>query len=703
MNCLAVKVISMNDLSALLQPTSIALIGASPEAGKLAGRPLSYLKRYGYQGLVYAVNPKYQEIDGVPCYASVSKLPKDIDLALILLPAHGVAEALEQCALQGVRCAISIAGGFAEAGGEAEQDRLTAICQQYGIRLVGPNCVGVLHPALGMTATFSSELRNRMPRPGKMALFTQSGALGNALLQSFNDLDIGLAYWVSSGNEADIGLLDLVEHALGDDNINLIALYIEGLKHGELLQSLAKRARQQKKAIVVLRAGKSQLGRAAAVSHTGKLAGAWKVWQDVALQSGLISVNTLDELLDVAITFETLGFPAQSEMEGLGVLTVSGGMGVLISDGAAESKLPLPPFSSSTQEKLRALLPAQMAVANPVDTALFTNEKGFAACAEAVLQDDGIGVLLVVMTRLAHDYKAMLPWLEKLSIEARKAHKCVAISYLSSSDAFDREDRKRLTQSGALVLPTPDRLVAALGHRHSVKGELSSITTGHNDLHPSHSPADFLVQAKVPQLAEGLFQSIDAAVDFANAQGYPVVLKVASPDIPHKTEAGGVALTIPDEDSLRLIWVKMGESVSAYAPHAKIDGYLVQPMILDGFELIVGCSIDPELGRVLMVGAGGVWAEVLDDVRFLALPTSEVEIHSALCSLKIAPILAGARGQNSLDVTAATKVIQRLAQQFMVDDWVQEVDINPLRVRNAGFGAVALDTLVISKTNMQRK
>lgn len=687
----------MKDLSALLEPASIALIGASPDAGKLAGRPLSYLQRYGYQGKVYAVNPKYKDIAGIACYPNISELPRDIDLALILLPAHGVADALEQCALQGVKCAISIAGGFAEAGGQAEQDRLSEICQQYGIRLVGPNCVGVLHPALGMTATFSSELRNRMPRAGKMALFTQSGALGNALLQSFNDLDIGLAYWVSSGNEADVGLLDLVEHALDDDNINLITLYVEGLKQGERLLSLAKIARQRQKAIVVLRAGKSQLGRAAAVSHTGKLAGAWKVWQDVARQAGLISVDTLDDLLDVAIAFDSLGFPEKSHLDGLGVLTVSGGMGVLISDGASDYGLPLPTFSASTQLKLRALLPAQMTVANPVDTALFTDEKGFAGCAEAVLQDENVGVLVVVMTRLAHDYKAMLPWLERLSQSARQVHKCVAISYLSSSDAFEKQDRQRLMQSGALILPTPDRLVAALGHRYGVKQDLATLVAPQQSPARSESIADFLKLAGVPQLPEGLFQSIDQAVNFATVQGYPVVLKVSSADIPHKTEAGGVALNLLDESSLRTAWTKMVSTVQAYAPNANIDGYTVQPMILDGFELIVGCSVDPELGRVLMVGAGGVWAEVLDDVRFLALPTSETEIEVVINSLRIAPILAGARGQAPLDVAAATRVIHQLAQQFMIDDWVQEVDINPLRVRTKGLGVVALDTLVIPK------
>ncbi|RFO95249.1 hypothetical protein DIC66_19235 [Rhodoferax lacus] len=690
----------MSSLHSLLQPASIALVGASPDARKLAGRPLAYLLRYGFQGQVFAVNPKYPDIGGVPCFPSISALPRDIDLALILLPAHQVADALEQCALQGVRCAISIAGGFAEAGSAAEQQRLTDICQTHGIRLIGPNCVGALHPALGMAATFSSELRNRMPRPGRMALFTQSGALGNALLQSFNDLDIGLAYWVSSGNEADVGLMDLVEHSIEDDNINLIALYIEGLKHGERLSELTRKARLKNKAIVVLRAGKSQLGRAAAVSHTGKLAGAWKVWQDVSRQAGIISVETLDELLDVAIVFDRLGFPGGSGTQGLGVLTVSGGMGVLISDAAAEFQLPLPPFSGATQARLRGLLPAQMTVANPVDTALFTDEMGFAACAEAVLEDPGIDVLLVVMTRLAHDYKAMLPWLAKQANTARKIGKCLAISYLSSSDAFEREDRSLLLESGALMLPTPDRVARALGHRHRV-AQLPRYTAQPQVDTPQQSQTmqDFLRLAGVPQVPEGLFQDMGAAVKFADTQGYPVVLKVSSPDIAHKTEAGGVALNLKDADSLRASWLQMEQSVATYAPLARIDGYAVQPMVLDGFELIVGCSVDPELGRVLMVGAGGIYAEVFDDVCFLALPTSAPEIRAVLAGLRCAPILAGARGQPALDIEAATQAILRLASQFVADEWVREVDINPLRVRMNGRGAIALDTLVVPDKN----
>jgi acyl-CoA synthetase (NDP forming) len=684
-------------LSALLAPQSIALIGASPDAGKLPGRPLAYLKRYGFTGQVYAVNPKYTDIDGVPCVDRIADLPRDIDLAMILLPAAGVADALEQCALQGVRTAISIAGGFAEAGDTAAQEVLSALCRQHGIRLVGPNCVGVLNPALGMTATFSSELRRRMPRPGRLALFTQSGALGNALLQSFNDLDIGLAYWVSTGNEADLGVLELVEHAIDDDGVDLIGLYVEGLKGGSELLALARRARAKNKAIMVLRAGQSQLGRAAAVSHTGKLAGAWKVWCDVARQAGLIAVDCLDDMIDLAVAFQALGYPQSTASPSLGVLTISGGMGVLISDEAARFGTPLPPFTAGTQAALRELLPPQMSVANPVDTALFANEGGFGACAEAVIRDPNIGVLLVVLTRLAHDYKALLPWLERLALQGRSQGKALAVSFLSSSDPFEREDRLRLLQAGVLVLPTPERLVAALGRRAQVMVPLAAGEVRQVARTSSGSVAQFLQAAAVPQVPEQVCAQLDDALAFARQQGFPVVLKVASPDIAHKSEAGGVALNLGDEDALRQAWQVMVRSVAAHAPEARIDGYSVQPMVLDGFELIVGCSIDPELGRVLMVGAGGIWAEVLDDVGFLALPASRQEITDLLGRLKIAPILAGARGQGPLDVAAAVEVIWQIGQQFLVDDWVAEVDINPLRVRALGRGAVALDTLVLAQ------
>jgi acyl-CoA synthetase (NDP forming) len=685
-------------LDRLLAPRAVAVVGASPDAGKLAGRPLGYLRRYGFAGKVYAVNPKYREIDGVPCVPAVDDLPDGIDLALLLVPAGGVASALEACGRRGIPFAISIASGFAEAGRPDLQEELVRICRRCGIRLVGPNCVGLLNPRLGVTATFSTELRRRMPRPGLLALVTQSGALGNSLLQSLNDLDIGLTSWISTGNEADLGVLDFVEHFIDDPDCRTIALFVEGLKDGSRLLPLSRRARAAGKALVVLRAGRSDLGRAASASHTGKLAGSARVWRDVARQAGLIEVGTLDELLDLVLALDVLGPASQDAAEGLGVLTISGGLGVLISDAAADHGLAIPRFSAGTREGLRALLPAQMTVANPVDTALFTDERGYARCAELVLGDPGVGTLLLVLTSLAHDYRALVPWLTGLAGVARAGGRHVAVTFLSSSDQLDRKDRDTLLRAGLLVLPSAERVVAALARRRRAAGTVPPPPAA-AVLAPGgeRTTAGFLARASVPLVPEALCRTPEEARRFAEKTGFPVVLKIASPDIAHKTEVGGVVVGIADPAALDEAWRTVARSVALKAPHARIDGMQVQAMVRDGVELIVGGSVDPELGRVLMLGAGGIWAEVLEDVTFLALPAGPEEIAAALKRLRIHPLLTGARGRPRLDLDAAVAVMHRLADAFLAETWVGELDINPLIVRPEGLGAVAVDALVVAR------
>ena len=686
-------------LSRLLHPRAIAVIGASPDASKLAGRPMAYLRKFGFAGGVYPVNPKHAEINGVHCYGSVAELPDGVDLALILLPANGVAKSLQDCGEAGIPFAISIAGGFSEAGAPQAQQRLTDICRSTGIRLIGPNCVGLLNPRHGVTATFSTVLKQRMPRPGSIALLTQSGALGNSLLQSFNDLDLGLATWVSTGNEADLGVLELVEHFIDDDAVKLVVLFVEGLKNGDRLLSLARRAHAAGKSIAVLRAGRSQQGRAASISHTGKLAGAWKVWRDVAQQAGLIEIDSLDDLLDLALAFDVAGDPAHDAAAGLGVLTISGGLGVLISDAAAACNLPLPSFSDATQVSLRSILPPQMAVANPVDTALFTDERDYAKCADAVLADPAIGTLLLILTSLAHDYEALLPWIETLGQRAAGVGKHVAVSFLSSADQLAREPRQRLMAAGVVVLPTAERVVAALGRRcaslrvHPSAHDLPMVTNTSGEL--ERSAIAFLGRAQVPLVRERVCQTVQEAQAFAASTGYPVVLKVVSPDLPHKSKAGGVALDLAHAEALERAWESMLATVAERAPGARIEGYAVQPQISEGLELIVGCSVDPEIGRVVMIGAGGIWAELLDDVRFLGLPATDGEIRRTLQSLRVAPLFAGARGKSALDLEAAVGVISRLARRFLEETWVTEVDLNPLLVRPLNGGAVALYFLVL--------
>lgn len=685
-------------LEALLAPRAVAVVGASPDSAKLAGRPLRYFRRYGFEGALFAVNPKYPEIDGVPCVASIDDLPDGIDLALLLVPAPAVPAAVEACGRRGIPYAISIASGFAEAGDHALQAELERLCRTYGVRLVGPNCVGLLNPRRGVTATFSTELRRRMPRPGRLALVTQSGALGNALLQGINDLDIGLASWVSTGNEADLGVLDFVEHFLDDPDCDTIALFVEGLRDGERLLPLARRARALGKAVIVLRAGRSELGRAASISHTGKLAGSSRVWRDVARQAGLVEVGSLDEMLDLVLALDVLGPAGADTADGLGVLTVSGGLGVLISDAAADHGVPLPRFSEGTRAGLRGLLPPQMSVANPVDTALFTDERGYAACAEAVLEDPGIGTLLLVLTSLAHDYKALTPWITELAGRARPKGRRVAVTFLSSGDLLDPADRQALLAAGVLVLPSAERVVGTLGRRRRAgapAGPPAAAAGTRADA--GGGSGGFLARAGIAEVPQAVCRTPDEAAAFAGRVGYPVVLKVSSPDIAHKTEVGGVALGLADEAALRSAWTAVAASVAARAPGARVEGMQVQAMVQDGVELILGGLIDPELGRVLLVGAGGIWTEVLEDVRFLGLPASPAEIEEALWGLRVAPLLAGARGRPAMDVPAAVEAIRRLAEVFQAEDGIAEIDINPLIVRPEGLGAVAVDALVVGR------
>ena len=365
------------DLTRLFAPRAIALVGASPDEAKLSGRPLRYLERYGFKGGVFPVNPRHAVIGGHHSFARIADIDAPIDVALLLAAADQVAPALEEAGKCGIPFAIAIASGFAEAGDGARQADLSRICLETGIRLVGPNCVGILNPANGTTATFSTVLKTKLPRPGSIVLITQSGAIGNGLLQSFNHHDLGLRAWASTGNEADLGALDFLSHFLRDEECRVIAMFVEGFKQGERLVPLVKEARHLGKIVIALRAGRSDAGRAASRSHTGKLAGQARVYDGLARQAGLIEVDSVEALIDMLLAVETVGVDA-ARPPGLGILSISGGLGVVMSDVAAALDLTVPLFAENTRAALKTVLPPQNSVANPVDTALFASEKGTA-------------------------------------------------------------------------------------------------------------------------------------------------------------------------------------------------------------------------------------------------------------------------------------------------------------------------------------
>ena len=624
----------------LFQPRGIALIGASPDPAKLPGRPVAYLQRYGYEGGIYPVNPKHREIGGLPCFAAVAEITGPVNVALILLPGHAVPAALDQCGACGISYAIIIASGFAEAGNHDLQSELVAIAKRCGIRVIGPNCVGLIRPKDAVTATFSTVVGRTMPQSGGLALVTQSGALGNGFLQSFVDFGIGLSCWISTGNEIDLGALDFVDYLLDDENSQAIAMFVEGFKDGSRLVEIGEKARNRGKPLIVLRGGTSDEGRVASASHTGKLAGSEAVWASVSRQAGLIEVHSPQDLVETCLALQIIGARNDTGIDGLGVLTISGGLGVLVADTCAGAGLKLPTFRQEAQTRLHEILPAQAAVANPVDTALFADETAFAQCATIVSEDPGVSVVMLILTSLAHDYESLVSWLEEFGPQTAARGKRILVSYLSTSDPLAPEAVRRLLAAGVLVLPEPQRAVRVLGRLNRLNAWFAR-TRATRTLAISHagsggiSAGDFLGRAGLPLVRERLCPTKAKAEAAAMEIGFPVALKVAAKDIQHKTDVGGVRLGLRTVSDVARAWDEIAHAVETRAPGNRIVGMMVQEMVEGGVELIVGCRRDPEFGPVIMLGGGGIWAELLDDVTFRALPVDEDDVLAMLRELKI--------------------------------------------------------------------
>lgn len=681
-------------LECLLNPRGVAIVGASPDVRKLAGRPLAYFGRNGYTGPVHPVNPKHDTIDGRRCYASISEVPDPVDLALILLSAEHVPDAVAACGGRGIPYAVSVASGFAEAGNAALQDRLREACRLHGVRLIGPNCVGLLAVPERVTATFSTEVGRCMPRTGGLALVTQSGALGNSLLQSCNALGIGVRAWVSTGNEVDLGVLDIVDYLVDDEQTTHFAVFLEGLKDGPRLRAVTERARRAGKPILALHAGTSDLGREVSATHTSKLAGGARVWEGVSRQFGIVTVDTLDDLVDLCLALHVFGAPRPRSEDGLGLLTVSGGLGVLLCDLCTAAGIPLPSLAPATAERLRAMLPPAARVANPVDTALFADESQYLSCAEAVLEDERISSLSLILTSLAHDYEELALGLEMLGVRALAAGKRVVLSFLSSSDPLPRELADRLAHAGVLVVASPDRMVRVEASMRRLadiagRGNFPEATT--RTVEPLPPDEDVLAQAKIALPAERLCSTADEACAAAREIGFPVALKAVSPDLPHKTESGAVRLDLHDTDAVAEAW----DGITGSLPgDISLDGLTVQAMVGGGVEMILACRHDPELGPVAMLGAGGLWAELVEDTAFRALPINDSDVESMLAELRITRLLNGARGRPVMDVAALGAAATRLGDAFLSRPDLAEVEINPIAVLPRGQGVRALDCLL---------
>jgi acetate---CoA ligase (ADP-forming) len=689
----------------LFEPNAIVVYGASEDPGKLSGRTLSHLRKYGYRGKIYPVNPKYDQLSGLKTYKRVEDIPEErLDFALILVPAQLVPEALIQCGKKGVAYCFMVASGFGEVGDKDLAQRIIDIAREYRMRLIGPNCVGIVQPGNGVVPTFSTVLlKEQKILPGSISMATQSGALGNGLLQTFRDRQIGLRSWISTGNEADLGLLDFVDYLLDDEGTGVIGCFVEGLKEGERLIELGRRSLNQGKPLVMLMAGRSAAGREASSSHTGKIIGSDpRLTECLLRQTGILQVESVEEFLDALVVLSRCKNYPQG---GVGVLTVSGGMGVLLADACDRLGLKVASLTEETKQRLISSLPANIVPKNPIDTVLLDNA-GYIQCAAIALEDKNVSHLILIASSIAHNLETLGTDLTQIAETAKRLGKTVSVCFLSPSDSLLPSVRKQLEEEGSFVYEgNPIRalksihLLETFGRLRAARAE--STAAVRLPVRP-RTPAkngpekrmDALIQEYgLPAPKSCLAQTRDQAVAAARQIGYPVVIKLLSPDILHKTEAGMVKLDVKNDEEAARVCDQMLATVAEEFPAARVLGISVEEMVKGGVECIFGIVPSGEFGPVAMFGAGGIMTELTRDVSYRAFPLDRNQIRGMIEETRVYQLLKGFRGSAPKDIDSLIEAIARTIQLYDQETSISELEINPFIVLDKGKGTRLVDLL----------
>ncbi|MFH5924930.1 acetate--CoA ligase family protein [Roseomonas xinghualingensis] len=691
----------LDALSALLTPRSVAVVGASGDPTRIGGRPIAAMLEQGFTGSILPVNPKHGTVQGLPAYASIAALPVVPDAAIIAVPASAAEAAVTELGEKGTKAAIMFSAGFAELGeeGAAAQARLLAAARRYGMRLLGPNSLGLFNTAIGFYGTFSTALERGYPIAGPIGIASQSGAYGMHLFSMARDYGMGISCSVTTGNEADLNVGDLIGWMAQDPNTEVIAAYSEGIRDAGSFLAALDLARRNRKPVVMMKVGRSDVGSAAARSHTASIAGDDAVTDAVLSEYGVVRARTTEELLDIARLATRRIFPVRNT---LGVLTVSGGAGVLISDAAEAAGLPMPPMPEATQQALRTALPF-CAPQNPVDcTAQVLNDLSLVGpFADALVKDGGYGSILCFFTH-AGGAPSITP---RLRQELRKAREAYPDRLFVLSVLADPPQIREFEEDGFAVFEDPSRAVAAI-HAMGRFGDafaaappaappiLPPVTL------PAQTPSEaeakrILAEVGIEAAPERACRTANEAMAAAEALGFPVVLKILSPDILHKSEIGGVLLNVADVVTVREGFALLMERASRAAPQARIEGVLVAKQLSGGVECILGVHRDPVFGAVAMFGLGGIFVEVLKDVSFRRCPFGEDEAEAMIRSIRGAPLLQGARGRPPADIRALARMLSRLSVfAHQAGPRLAGIDLNPVFAMPEGQGAFAADAVI---------
>ena len=700
----------------IFKAKSIAIYGASNNPVKVGGRPLRYLLEQQYQGDIYPINPNYESVQGIRCYATVEDLPYGVDLVIIAVPATATLEALRRCVSQGIKAAVVLTAGFSEAGpeGRAMQEEMKKLAQDSGMIILGPNCLGVMNITDHIPATFATVLDDKDILPGEISLISQSGAFGAHILGMAQRQKVGFNYWVTTGNEVDLQLNDCIEYVANDEKTSVIASYVEDARDGKKFMHALDVCLEKEKPVVMMKVGKTSSGAKAAMSHTGALAGSYQVYEALFKQKGVVQADNLNELLDFA---SILTQKKKITGNHVAIITVSGGAGVMITDKCEENGLALSHFQDSTEEKLKSVLPVFAAVKNPVDVTAQAvgNPDLFGQAMDICLQDPDVNVLMIYLGLLK---SVGLAAAKKIAEVAEKSDKPVIVTWVAGpQDAIDELKEHRM-----MVFEEPMRAVRAVGklvgyrmfvqeHKKrantcektekdyaEIKEKLLQVSKTRKTLSELESRQVFEA-FDIPVVAGEHACTAQDAVAAAETIGFPVVLKINSADVPHKSDVGGVMLNLNSAEEVRNAFDTVMTNVRKHlGDGVELDGVLVQKMEHFNAETFVGVKSDPLFGPAIAFGLGGIFIEVFKDVSLRVAPIDRTEAVRMLSEIRGKKILDGTRGMKASDQDAVIDILVKVSRMaYELRDYIAELDINPLFVFENGNGAVAGDALIVLK------
>lgn len=703
------KFVSLDAMRVLFNPRSIAIIGASGSTSiDMTTTPLKFLLNYQYKGKLFPVNPKYQEIRGLKCYPSLSAIPENVDVVLVLTPGKVILDVLEECGKKGVKGVIVISAGFAETGEEGlnKQRHIRAIAEQYEFVLLGPNCVGLVNVVEGIPISFAVALNGERVKPGKIGFVSHSGAVLSGIVSRAKEWGIGFSYLVGTGNEAHLDIMDCLRFMLEDPHTEVIMALVEGFKDGQKFFNVADLALKKRKPIVILKLGASESGVKCAATHTGNLAGSFPIYMGSFRQKGILTVNEVNDFILSARTFLQAPLP---EGEGIGVVTLSGGGAGLISDLIQKEGLRLGNLSPQSIQNLSSFIRWYSTPKNPFDFTGFQEASFARRVYEIFLQDPDIHLLLLIMIPVLNT--DML--ISELVEAGKRFKKPVAVLYLGGPLAptidglTSRED-----------LPfffSPQECIKALGNlirynrylkrtreafpldTSKAKGKALKVIERVGSQIAEVDRKKILSCYGIRSVREKLATSLQEALRIGSSLGYPVALKIECPDILHKSEVNGVELHIHNSSELKKAYFRICRRFQKGIPRLNLRGVLVQEMVTDHVaEVIVGVTQDPQFGPTIMFGLGGVMAEALEDVSFRVCPITLSDAREMVREIRGYRILNGFRGKPAADKAALEEVLVRLSRLAVdLSGSIREIEINPLMVFAERRGVKAADTAIV--------